>query len=255
MKHILITGASSGIGAALAEYYAAPDVCLNLSGRHEARLADIAAICREKGAAVETALVDVTDRDGMARWIERVDAAQPLDLVIANAGISGGTGGVMAGEPVDQAREIFDVNLTGVLNTVAPVLPRMIERGAGQIALISSLAGFRGYPSAPAYSASKGAVRFYGEALRGAVSKTGVKVNVVCPGFVVSRMTDANDFYMPMLMSADKAAAKIADGLSRNKGRIAFPLMLHCSAWFISVLPDCLAQKFLSHMPAKKQIQ
>lgn len=255
MKHILITGASSGIGAALAKHYAAPGVRLNLSGRNETRLAEIAEICRVRGATVETMLVDVTDRDGMARWIEAADAAQPLDLVIANAGISGGTGGVMSGEPVDQAREIFDVNLTGVLNTVGPILSRMIARRNGQIALISSLVGFRGYPSAPAYSASKGAVRFYGEALRGTLSKTGVKVNVVCPGFVVSRMTDANDFYMPMLMDADKAAAQIACGLSRNKGRIAFPLLLHCSVWFISILPDCIAQKFLSQMPSKKPIQ
>ena len=253
IKSILITGASSGIGEALALHYAAPGVFLAISGRNEARLQDVAQACRIKGALVEIAVLDVADRANMDDWITDMDETQPLDLVIANAGISGGTGGVMNGEPVDQARKIFDVNITGVINTVEPVLPRMIARKCGQIALVSSMAGFRGFPSAPAYSASKGAVRFYGEALRGSIRETGVKVNVIMPGFVKSRMTDANDFPMPFLMDADKAAAIIANALARDKGRIVFPLPTHLGAWFVSILPDCLAQKILGKLPAKPQ--
>jgi short-subunit dehydrogenase len=250
-QSVLITGASSGIGEALALHYAAPGVFLALCGRQEDRLQSVARACRDKGADTDVAVLDVTQRSALEDWIIDLDEARPLDLVIANAGISGGTGGVMNGEPEDQARAIFDVNLGGVLNTIQPIMPRMVSRGRGQIALISSLAGFRGFPSAPAYSASKGAVRFYGEALRGAMQGTGVSINVVCPGFVKSRMTDANNFYMPLLMPANKAAVVIAKGLSRDKGRIVFPWPLHFTAWFISILPDCWAQKLLNRLPAK----
>lgn len=253
-KSILITGASSGIGRALALHYAESGVFLALSGRNQERLNEAAHACRAQGASVETALVSVTDQSKMKEWIESVDQKNPLDLIIANAGISGGTGGVMEGEPIDQVRQIFDVNLMGVINTVAPALPRFTKRGGGQIAIISSLAGYRGFPGAPAYSASKGAVRIYGEALRGAVRKTGVKINVVMPGFVESRMTAANDFKMPFFMSAEKAASIIAKGLSVNKGRIAFPLPTQFSAWFLSVLSDGIAQKLLGELPAKGRV-
>lgn len=250
-KNILITGASSGIGEALALYYAAPGIFLALSGRSEARLIAVADMCRAKGALVESVVLDVTDKTGMEAWIVRTDAARTLDLVIANAGISGGTGGAADGEPMSQVREIFDVNLNGVLNTVGPALPRMLQRNKGQIVFISSLAGFRGFPSAPAYSASKGAVRFYGEALRGALTRTGLRINVVCPGFVKSRITDANDFPMPGIMPGEKAAAIIAAGLAANRGRIVFPWPSHFGAWFLSVLPDGLCQKILQALPAK----
>lgn len=252
-KSILITGASSGIGEALALHYARSGVFLALSGRSDERLQAVAQRCRAKGAQVDAAAIDVTGQAVMREWIAAIDDARTLDLVIANAGISGGTGGVMKGEPPDQARRIFDVNITGVVNTVEPILPRMVSRRRGQIALVSSMAGFRGFPSAPAYSASKGMVRFYGEALRGSVRETGVQVNVIMPGFVKSRMTDANDFHMPFLMDTDKAAEIIARGLARDQSRIAFPLPTYLGAWFISILPDMIAQKLLGRLPAKPQ--
>jgi len=250
--HILITGASSGIGAALALRYSAPGIVLVLSGRNAERLEDVAAACRAKGAVVQDRVIDVQDQSKMAAWIVEADQHYPLDLVIANAGISGGTAGVMHHEPMDQVRRIFDINLYGVLNTIEPVIPLMIARGRGQVAIISSLAGFRGWPGAPAYSASKGAVRFYGEALRGALRHTGVAVNVVCPGFIVSRMTDANQFSMPFLMDTDKAASIIVRGLSKNKGRIAFPWPTHAVSWLMSVLPDWLVQNILIQLPKKQ---
>ena len=203
-RTILITGASSGIGEALARHYAAPGITLALSGRDTERLENVAAACRHAGAIVHQQIVDVCDANAMRDWILTLDAHEALDLVIANAGISGGTG--VKGEDESQVRMIFDVNVNGVFNTILPILPRMCERRHGQIVIMSSLASFSGWPGAPAYSASKGAVRLYGEALRGAVADQGIAVNVVCPGFVESRMTAENPYRMPFLMTADRAA-------------------------------------------------
>ncbi|MEM9468541.1 MAG: SDR family NAD(P)-dependent oxidoreductase [Pseudomonadota bacterium] len=253
-KKILITGASSGIGEALALAYASSGAMLCLTGRNQTRLEAVAAHCIEKGSTVVSAALDVTDRQAMSDWIATQQEEVSFDLVIANAGISAGTGGHEEGESIQQAREIFDINLYGILNTIEPVLSDMIERKRGQIAVLSSLVGYRGWPTAPAYSASKGAVRFYGEALRGALKDTGVKVSVICPGFVTSRITDQNDFAMPLKMEAEKAAQIIKRGLEKNKGRIAFPWPVVFISWFISILPDCLAQKILTLFPAKKAL-
>jgi short-subunit dehydrogenase len=220
-RTILITGASSGIGEALAEAYAGPGITLVLTGRDQTRLDDVAARCRTRGAAVRSATVDVADRQGMADWLAVVDAATPIDLCIANAGISGGTG--RSGETEEQARRFFAVNVDGVLNTIHPLIGPMTARGRGQLALVSSLAGFRGFPGAPAYCASKAAVKSYGESLRLTLRPTGIEVSVICPGFVRSRITQKNRFPMPFLMDADRAARIIRRGLERNKSRIAFP--------------------------------
>jgi short-subunit dehydrogenase len=142
--------------------------------------------------------------------------------------------------------------VNGVLNTVTPAMDLMRPRKHGKIGIISSLAGFRGLPSAPAYCASKAAVRSYGEGLRGVLRDDGIGVSVICPGYVKSRITDANDFPMPLFMQADRAAQKIRHGLDRNRGRIAFPFPLYALVWLLSVLPTGLLDLALSRLPRKE---
>lgn len=248
-RSILLTGAGSGLGAALARRYAAPGVRLALVGRNEARLAQVAADCVARGATVERASIDVTERAALAAWITAADEAMPFDLVIANAGISGGTSGL--GESSDQSRLIFATNLDGVLNTIDPILPRMRQRGAGAVALMSSLASFRGLPGAPAYGASKAAVRVLGEALRGDYMPSGVIVSVICPGFVTTPMTARNRFHMPFLMTAERAAEIMVRGLARGKARIAFPWPMYALARLIAALPSALVDLFIGRLPRK----
>jgi short-subunit dehydrogenase len=245
-QHILITGASSGIGEALAVHYATPGIALALIGRDRERLAAVAGACRAKGALVETAALDVTDRDGLKAWIERVDDDRAVDLVIANAGVSTGMGAL--GEDEAAIRRVFATNLEGALNTVLPLLPRMIARHRGQIALMSSLAAFRGLPTGPAYSASKAAVKALGEAWRLKLAPDGIRVSVICPGFVTTRMTARNNFRMPFLMSANQAAVIIARGLERDHGRIAFPRPTAALAWLAGALPWRVSDALLRRM-------
>jgi len=246
---ILITGGSSGLGAALAESYAGEGVRLALSGRDAGRLEAVAAVCRDKGATVDTAILDVADAEATGRWVRGADDVLPLDLVIANAGIAAG-GEVGLGAAA--TRRIFAVNVDGVVNTVLPALDRMLARRSGQIAIMSSLASFRGLPGTPAYSASKAAVRSWGEGLRARHARDGVAISVICPGFVRSRMTDANPYRMPLLMDADRAAAIMRRGLARNKGRIAYPLRMYWAVWLMAALPPALTDRVLSRMPAKE---
>ncbi|MEI8396611.1 MAG: SDR family NAD(P)-dependent oxidoreductase [Rhodospirillaceae bacterium] len=246
MRHpqtILITGASSGLGAALARVYAEPGVVLALTGRDSPRLEAVAAVCRYAGAQTETALIDVRDRDRMERWIREIDARRPIDLMIANAGISAGTAG--GSESVQQIRQTFGVNIEGVLNTVLPAVEVMKERGRGQIALVSSLASFRGFPGAAGYCASKAAERVLGEGLRGELAPLGVEVSVICPGFIRTPLTAKNGFAMPYLMEPARAAVLIKRGLARNQGRIAFPWQMYHIIQLFSILPQRLIDLLL----------
>lgn len=248
-QSIVITGASSGIGEALALAYARSGIALALSGRDPARLATVAEACRRRGAEVASDARDVIDGPGLADWLRGLDAARPVDLVIANAGISAGTASGLEG--AEQTRRIFAVNVDGVFNTILPLIPMMAARGRGQLAIMSSLASFRGLPGAPAYCASKAAVRVWGEALRAELAPKGIGVSVICPGFVVSRMTARNDFRMPMLMPADRAAAIIVRGLARNRGRIAFPRPMYWTARLMAALPAMLIDPLLRRAPRK----
>ena len=246
---ILISGASSGLGAALAEAYAAPGVRLALGGRDTLRLEGIAARCRALGAEVDVDLVDVVDAAATTRWVEAADDRRALDLLIANAGISAGSRST--GESADQVRHIFAVNVDGVVSTVLPALPRMERRGRGQVALMSSLAGYRGLPGAPAYCASKAAVKVFGESLRGELASKGIGVSVICPGYVDTPMTQRNRFPMPFLMDAPKAARLIKKRLARNKARIAFPWPMATLVWLLQAMPPGAIDGLLARLPRK----
>lgn len=248
-QSLVITGASSGIGEALALCYAEPGRDLALTGRDAARLDAVADRCRRKGARVTASVLDVANREAMAAWLAMVDDRFPVDLVVANAGISAGAGGGVESE--EQARRVLSVNIDGVLNSVYPLLPRMRSRRRGQIALMASQASFRGLPGAPAYCASKAAVRVFGEALRGDLAGEGLGVTVICPGFVKSRITDANDFPMPFLMDADKAARVIRRGLARNAARISFPWPVAAAVWLLALLPPGWTDGLLARAPRK----
>lgn len=249
-KSILITGASSGLGHALALAYAQPGTFLALTGRNAERLNEVADACRARGATVTTALLDVRDAPALRAFIQQADDAQSLDLVIANAGVSAGT---FTGEDnLVAAQAVFDVNLGGVLNTIHPILPRMVKRRAGQIAIISSLAGILPWPGAAAYSASKAAVRYYGEALRGYLRRSDVSISVVCPGWIHTPLVAVNKFPMPFIMHADRAASIIQRGLSQRKTRIAFPLGLYLLLRVCEALPVPLVNFVAGLMPEKR---
>lgn len=243
---ILITGASNGIGEALAKYYAKPAVHLVLTGRSAERLDAVAASCRALGASVTCGLIDVRDRQELSAFIAAADAATPIDLVIANAGVTGGVPDGGAIEPAEVSAEIVEVNVMGVLNTLHPLLPRMIARRRGQIAVLSSLAGLAPLPDGPTYSASKAAMLYYGLALRGALRPQGVKVSVVCAGYVTTEMSQRVVGWKPGEILPDQAAHIIARGLRRNKAVIAFPWLLALVAKSSWIIPDRLQSFFLA---------
>ena len=253
-QHILITGASSGIGAALASHYAAPKITLSLCARNAERLDEIAQHCREKGAVVESKILDVGVSPTLEEWIGARDTALPIDCLIANAGISVSSRNQT--QPFDSARAktedaLIATNIQGVIHCVRAIVPLMQARKTGHIALVSSIAGFRGQPGAPLYSASKAFVRTYGEALYGRLHAANVAVSIICPGFVQSRITDVNTFKMPFFMSADKAALRIAKGIAKQKLMIIFPWQMRIIAYFLSWLPAKFLMQHLAKLPQK----
>lgn len=252
-RTIVITGASSGLGAELARQYAEKGVTLALTGRDTSRLDAVARQCHAQGAHVRSAALDVRDAAAMRQWLAQVNEGSPVELVIANAGISAGTGDLKQMESAEQVRDIFAVNLDGVLNTILPLIPAMQARRKGQIAIVSSLAGIVGLPGSPAYSASKAAVRVYGDALRGLLKKDGIQVCVVNPGFVKTPMTQVNQYPMPMILPVEKAAAKIIHKLAHGEGVISFPLPLYAFLSMISVYPYFIRDWLLGWMPGKKK--
>ncbi len=252
-QSILITGASSGIGEALALKCAQPGVLLHLGGRNTARLAAIATACEAKGAAVRQQIIDVTDRAAMADWIK---GAGKLDLVVANAGISAGT---MGGKPeaAEQTRAIFATNLEGALNTVYPALEVMAAQNPdpdgwrGKIACVASIAGFIALPHSPTYCAAKAALDRWTVATHPQARNLGIRLVSVCPGYVVTPMTKVNRFLMPGLMNADRAAAHVLRGVAGRGARYVFPGWFGLFVRLAGVLPQSFIEFATRSAPAK----
>jgi short-subunit dehydrogenase len=242
---ILITGASSGLGAGLAKNYAAPGIHLVLSARDAARLEVTAAACRAKGATVATGLFDVRDAERLGAWLLEQDGATPLDLVIAAAGVSAGTGTDDMPEGVELAAMQVHANLLGTIHTIEPLLPRMIARGSGHVAVIASTAALRGLPYSPGYSASKAGVRTYGEALRALLQPKGVAVTVVVPGFFDTPMTDRWKGPTPFMLSLDKMVAAIRKGLDARRSRIVVPRLLALGTQAADLLPASIGDRIM----------
>ena len=213
--------------------------------RNAARLAELSAQCEARGARVLTRVLDVRNRDELSAWLREVCDQEAVDLVIVNAGVNTNIGSAGAGERWEDTEALIEVNVLAAMATVEAVLPSMRARGAGQIALISSLAAYFGLPVTPSYCASKAAVKVYGEALRGWLEPEGIRVNVVMPGYVESQMCRDMPGPKPFLWPADKAARFIQRGLARNRPRISFPFPLNFGTWWLSVLPPATSQRIL----------
>ena len=246
----LITGASSGIGAALALECARRGERLFLCGRNSARLEAVAEECRRLGATVDCRQVDVSDETAMSAWMAECDRLAPLERVFANAGVS-------TGEEIEtNVRRTFAINVGGCVNTVLPAI-ELFRRDGGkgrsrrQILVTASIAGYGPLKACPAYSATKACVKTWALALRGMLRPEGISVAAICPGFVRSRITDGNTCPMPFFMEADRAAKIILARADRDVGLIAFPWPMRFGTWLLSILPHRL-NDFINRLLPRK---
>ncbi len=238
---VVITGASGGIGQELAKVYAAPGVTLGLVAREAARLEPVAEACRAAGAEVEIGALDIRDRDAVHAWLAGFDARHPVDLLIANAGVSCGLGPGRSREADLDAERLAEINYKGTVHSVSGIVDAMCARGSGRIALIASLAGMRALPDMPSYSATKAAIIAYGEALRGWLRPRGISVTVICPGFVTSPMSARHRGGKPFEMPADKAARIMRRAIDRRVAFRAFPWPLVLGIRLAKLLPPRLS--------------
>ena len=242
-KTIVITGASSGIGAALARALAAPGRTLALLGRNAERLESVATSCRAKGATCRVESLDQTDTDRLCTILADIGREAPIDLLIANAGILDGRSADDAVESGTAARRVLETNLLATVDLIHLVLPAMRRNGHGSIALVSSLASLVPLPDAPAYSASKAGLLSYGLALREAVAAEGIRVVVACPGFVATAMANRHLGPRPGEVSAEDAARRILNGLRHNRAMIGFPFMPFWLSRLSLLVPEAIRRR------------
>jgi hypothetical protein len=225
-KVVFLTGASSGIGEALALNLAERGAILGLAARRENLLRDLAAECEKHNATARAFECDITDEISVAKAAESLrNEFGAIDILIANAGISGGGKHAVDLTPKD-FRRVIETNLIGAVNSVAAVLPQMVERGSGQLVAISSLAGFRGLPKSAAYCASKAGMTAFFESVRLDVQKKGVSVTIIQPGFIKTPLTSGRENKMPFLMELGDSIPYFLRAIEKKKKFAAFPWQL-----------------------------
>jgi short-subunit dehydrogenase len=225
-KTIFLTGASSGIGEALAMAMAKKGSILGLLARREELLAELAAKCEAAGGKARIFPCDVVDSDGVGAAADEFRSEfGHIDIMIANAGISGKSKDTRDLVP-SAVKEVIDINFMGAVNAVHAVLPAMLERGEGQLVAIASLAGIRGLPRSAAYSASKAAMAAYFESVRLDVAARGVDVTIIQPGFIRTPLTAGREAKMPFLMYLDDSIPLFIKAIEHRKRFAAFPWQL-----------------------------
>jgi hypothetical protein len=246
---VFITGASSGLGAALARRYAGDGLAVGLFARRRAALETLAAASPAGRTAVYEG--DVRDADALARAATDFIARFGVPgIVIANAGISRGVLTEYE-EDLPAFHAVFDTNVLGLLYTFRPFLAAMQAAGGGALVGIASIAGFRGLPGSAAYSASKAAAIAYLESLRVEQRDTGVAVITICPGYIATPMTEQNPYPMPFLLDADEAARRIVRAIERRKRFYVLPWPMAIVGRVLSVLPRPLYDALFAHAPRK----
>ena len=241
----IITGASTGIGHALARELSNRGYELALLARRRELLDELASSLKTRSIALPCDVTDLASvRDAVKRAHDHFGGA--FDLAIANAGIS-----IPSPVPkfdAEVANEIIRVNVIGMLNFFDAVIPPMIEAKKGRFVGVASIAGLRGLPSGATYSASKAAMQTFLEASRIELKPYGVGVTIVNPGFIATPLTEKNRFRMPFLMSAEKSARIIADGIERGKRVVEFPLPMSLLMRFLRHLPDPVYDRLMKRV-------
>lgn len=249
---VVISGASSGIGLALARHYLRQGAQLAAYGRRSAPLAALAA---EFPGSVSIYTLDVRDvaaqQQAAADFIARVGVP---DLVIANAGVSIGTLTEYA-EDMDAFKQVMDINVLGMVQTFQPYVAAMRAAGSGTLVGIASVAGFRGLPGAGAYSASKAAAISYLESLRVELRGSGVKVTTICPGYIRTPMTDINPYAMPFILEPEVAASRMARAIAKQTAFTVIPWQMGLVGRVLKVLPRWLYDLLFANAPHKPRKQ
>jgi short-subunit dehydrogenase len=244
-RTILITGASSGIGAALARAYARAGVTLLLWGRDAARLDAVASQCRTQGASVTTQVFDLRDAAGFA---ELLAAAPALDIAIFNAGLGGSAPADVFAETPEAALALAEVNFTAPVVGANVIAGAMAARGSGHIVLVGSITESFPLPMAPTYAATKAGLKMFAEALGIRMARHGVKVTLVSPGFIDTPMSRKVIEPKPFLISADAAAATIVRKIEAGARTIVVPWQFAVIRGFANLLPRALLRAILSRV-------
>ena len=243
-KIVVITGASSGIGAELATELASRGARLALCARRIDQLSEVQKECQKHGVDAHVYTCDVTDVSAVQAAFSRIkQELGPIDILIANAGVSGL---IKASKyNFELANQIIDVNVKGVMNAIGAVTPDMCARRQGAIVAVSSLASYVSIPKSYVYCASKSAVSALLQGLRRELRPLNIKVTTICPGYIRTEMTAKNTFKMPFLMDAKPAARRMADAIARGDLVYDFPLRLRWTIRLVSILPDRFLGMFI----------